>query len=96
MKNGSYAPVRLFDISESGVCVIAQVNLRQNLDCQLMTSVLLVPPTPTVLRQSVEVIYNVYSYKDGGFRTGLSFNAIDKNVVEEIRQYVNLAKPASY
>lgn len=89
MNNGNYIPVRLFDISEGGVCVISQMNLRNGLSCRLSTSILLAPPTPTLLKHKVEIRYNVYSYSDGGFRIGLRFDELDNTVAEAIRKYIS-------
>ena len=88
MRTGEYVSLRLFDISEYGVGVISDVNLRQGVSGQLMSSVLLVPPAPMLIQHNVEVRHSVYSYRDGGFRVGFAFKEMDELIAEAIKQYV--------
>jgi hypothetical protein len=89
MITGQDVSLRLFDIGESGVGAISDVNLRQGGRGQLMSSVLLVPPAPMLIKYRVEVRYSVYCYRDGGFRVGLAFKEMDDMIAEAIKHYVS-------
>lgn len=76
--------VRTLDISESGMSIVAALNLPAHLAGTIRCKL----PASRSIELQVKTTQCILSHQDGGFRIGLGFSAPDAEVLSLIRKFV--------
>ena len=88
LKNGAMVMTRSFDISESGLGVVADHNLTPGQICTVAFQ-LVQRGAPSFQAQSAAIIaYSTFSGQKGGFALGLQFKSPSAALIEAIRRYM--------
>lgn len=85
---GSMVMTKAFDISESGIGLVADHNLAAGQQCTIAFN-LLQTGGPSFQAQTAAIIaYNTFSAQRGGFALGLQFKSPPPALIEAIRRYI--------